>query len=47
MNNFYDRFTRWLQQPFRRDMDVIGWALFVALIIALIVMWNNVLERID
>ena len=46
MNGFLDSFGNWFAQPFRRDMDVTGWALFVGLIIVLLVLWNNVLARI-
>ena len=46
MNEFLDRFGGWLSQPFQRDMDVLGWALFVGLIVILLILWNNVLARI-
>lgn len=46
MNGFFESFSSWLSQPFRRDMDVIGWALFVGLIVILLILWNNVLTRI-
>lgn len=46
MDGFLESFSAWLSQPFRRDMDVIGWALFVGLIVVLLILWNNVLRRI-
>lgn len=46
MQSVFSDFSAWLSQPFRKDMDVVGWALFVGLIVVLLVLWTSVLSRI-
>jgi hypothetical protein len=36
----------WAAQPFKTDMSVMGWALFLGLIIVLTILWHFVLREI-
>lgn len=46
MNEALKRFQDWFARPFREDMNVLDWALFVGLLLVLLVLWRNVLQRI-
>lgn len=43
---FCDEFKSWWMSPFRADMSVTNWALFVLLIIVLFGMWHMVFRHI-
>jgi hypothetical protein len=44
---FCDEFKSWWHTPFRADMDVKGWALFILLISVLFGMWHLVFRHIQ
>lgn len=43
---FASRVGNWASHPFRSDMDLLGWLLFVGLLIAACVFWRLVLKEI-
>jgi len=42
----FSRIAAWAQQPFKSEMDLGGWVLFVGLIIILAFAWTRVLNHI-
>jgi hypothetical protein len=40
------KLSEWYGQPFRSDMDALGWFAFIGLLIAISVLWHIVLGHI-
>lgn len=38
--------AQWAAQPFKSDMSVSGWALFLGLLIVIVILWNKVIGEI-
>lgn len=39
-------FTNWVKRPYSDEMDVIGWVLFIGLLILILAGWRLVINKI-
>ena len=46
MENLWSAIKAWSQAPFKQNMGVAGWALFVGLLVILCFLWSRVLAHI-
>lgn len=42
----WENFKAWLAQPFREDMDALGWFCFFGLVIVISALWAIILRHI-
>ena len=46
MGDVFNGVMEWTRRPFREDMDVWGWALFLLFTIVLTIFWTRVLKSV-
>jgi hypothetical protein len=44
--NLVSGFKSWAAQPFKSQMDLFGWTLFVGLLIIIVILWTRILAHI-
>ena len=46
MNGVLSSFVDWAKQPYSENMDVLGWFLFIGLLLLIMVAWRAVINKI-
>ena len=47
MNGFYNDLKGWVSRPFKTDMNMINWVLFIGFIIVVALLWQRVLKTLE